>query len=136
MRLLCAALLFYTAAGAAQTYKWVDHNGVVNYSNTPPPSLREVAQPVEDRVSTIPSDPSLARDIERYRRLAEAPAEGPRTSVIGSSRFPAHVPQVMTAAEAYDGPYYRYVRESPVFFVPRAFPNRQPRQQSARLRER
>ena len=136
MRLLSALLLFYAAAGAAQTYKWVDQNGVVNYSNTPPPAMREIARPVEDRVSTIPSDPNLARDIERYRRLAEAPAAGPRTSVIGTSRFPAHVPQVMAAADAYDGPDYRYVRESPVFFVPRAFANRQPRQQSARLRER
>ena len=133
MRLIAGLLVFYAATGAAQTYKWVDERGVVNYSNTPPPALKELAQPVEDRVSTLPSDPQLQRDMERFRRLADAPAEGPRTSIIGTSRFLSQVPQVMTAADTYDGPYYRHVRTSPVFFVPQ--PSRQ-RQQTARLRER
>jgi hypothetical protein len=136
LRFLVALLALHAAAAAAQTYKWVDERGVVNYSNTPPPSLRDVVQPVEERVSTVPSDPQLARDIERYRRTAQAPAEGPSTSVIGSSRFPAQVPQISMASDTYDGPYYRFVRGSPVFFVPRALPNRQPRQPTARLRER
>ena len=136
MRALAGLLVFYAATGAAQTYKWIDEKGVVNYSNTPPPSMRELAQPVEERVSTIPSDPQLARDAERFRRLAEAPVENRRVSVIGTSRFPSQVPQISSAADVYDGPYYRFVRESPVFFVPRTFPNRQPRRQTARLRER
>ncbi|MDJ0807638.1 MAG: DUF4124 domain-containing protein [Gammaproteobacteria bacterium] len=31
-------LSFYSLAAIAQTYRWVDENGVVSYSQTPPPS--------------------------------------------------------------------------------------------------
>ncbi|MEN8177036.1 MAG: DUF4124 domain-containing protein [Pseudomonadota bacterium] len=31
-------LLIFAVAGHAQTYRWIDENGVVSYSQTPPPS--------------------------------------------------------------------------------------------------
>ena len=44
----------------AQTYKWVDERGVVNYSNVPPPKRPAQATQIEERVSVIPRDPNLA----------------------------------------------------------------------------
>ena len=59
------ALIFVAAAIAfspvhAQTYKWVDERGVVNYSNVPPATRPVQATPIEERVSVIPPDPNLA----------------------------------------------------------------------------
>lgn len=59
------ALLFLLATTAmapvhAQTYKWVDARGVVNYSNVPPPARPVQATPIEDRVSVVARDPNLA----------------------------------------------------------------------------
>lgn len=56
------ALLFALAAtpAAAETYKWVDAKGVVNYSSTPPPSAAGKPQAIEERVSVIPADPAFA----------------------------------------------------------------------------
>ena len=50
-------------AAHAETYKWVDEKGVVNYSNTTPPSAAKKIQPVADRISTYDSDPGLQRAI-------------------------------------------------------------------------
>jgi hypothetical protein len=45
----------------AETFKWVDEKGVVNYSNSPPPAgrARQGVATVEDRVSTYESEPAL-----------------------------------------------------------------------------
>jgi len=63
---LLAAAAWPLAAGA-ETYKWVDEHGVVNYSNTPPaaaaPSGGMKLARVEDRVSTYESDPALLRAV-------------------------------------------------------------------------
>jgi len=56
----------------AETYKWVDERGVVNYSNAPPPDSAKGAVPaqtVPDRVSTYQTDPVTSQPIEVYRRL-------------------------------------------------------------------
>ena len=37
----------------AQVYKWVDANGKVHYSSTPPPATASSAQPVEERISVM-----------------------------------------------------------------------------------
>ena len=65
--MICAmrALVFLLATTAmapvyAQTYKWVDARGVVNYSNVPPPAQPVQATPIEDRVSVVARDPNLA----------------------------------------------------------------------------
>ena len=58
------AVLFTLAAAAppalAETYKWVDSKGVTNYSNKPPPEKAAKAQLVEERISIIGADPSVA----------------------------------------------------------------------------
>jgi hypothetical protein len=49
-----------TAPVYAQTYKWLDERGVVNYSNVPPPTRPANALPIEDRISVVARDPNLA----------------------------------------------------------------------------
>ena len=56
-RLLAALLLLAALSAQAETYKWVDAKGVVNYSNAPPPAAK--AMKVEDRLSTYEPDPAL-----------------------------------------------------------------------------
>ena len=58
------ALTFVLAPAAhAQTYKWVDEKGVVNYSNTPPPAAAKAPLAIAERVSTYEIDPSLRRAV-------------------------------------------------------------------------
>jgi len=55
---LLLTLLLAAAAAHAETYKWVDERGVVNYSNAPPAGIK-AAKPIpasEDRVSIIETD--------------------------------------------------------------------------------
>ncbi|MEA3195417.1 MAG: hypothetical protein QOD26_3750 [Betaproteobacteria bacterium] len=61
MRRLLALTLLLAAAAHAETYKWVDERGVINYSNTPPLTAAKAAQTVADRVSTYETDPMLGR---------------------------------------------------------------------------
>lgn len=63
MRRLIALALVLIPVAHAETYKWVDERGVVNYSNAPPPSAAKKIQPVADRISTYNPDPSLQRAI-------------------------------------------------------------------------
>ena len=56
---LLAPILALAPAAQAETYKWVDERGVVNYSNTAPPA--KTAQKIADRVSTYETDPMLKR---------------------------------------------------------------------------
>lgn len=67
MRRLIAPLfpfLFLLASAAhAETYKWVDERGVVNYSNTPPPAAAKAPQQIAERVSTYETDPALRRAV-------------------------------------------------------------------------
>ena len=74
-------LLVLLAAAAplaqAEIYKWVDENGVTNYSNTPPAKAKAKGpvQAVEDRISVIPSAQSAPPPVDVYRRLAALDAE-------------------------------------------------------------
>ena len=63
MRRLLALTFVLASAAHAQTYKWVDQNGVVNYSNTPPPATAKAAQTVAERVSTYELDPALRQAV-------------------------------------------------------------------------
>lgn len=63
MRRLLALVFLLASAAHAETYKWVDERGVVNYSNTPPAGATKAAQPIAERVSTYEIDPSLRRAI-------------------------------------------------------------------------
>ncbi len=55
------------ASAHAQTYKWVDQNGVTNYSSTPPAGKLSNKQVVPDRISVATVDASLASAIAAYR---------------------------------------------------------------------
>jgi hypothetical protein len=63
MRRLLALALVLTPVAHAQTYKWVDERGVVNYSNTPPSSAAKKIQPVAERISISDPDPRPQRAI-------------------------------------------------------------------------
>ncbi len=56
-----ALTLLVAPLAHAETYKWVDERGVVNYSNTPPPAAMKAAKGIADRVSIIESDPALRK---------------------------------------------------------------------------
>lgn len=67
---LAASFAFACAPAAAQqVYKWVDENGRVHYSNSPPPSgaTRGSVQTVDPKVSTVPA-PAVDADAARDRR--------------------------------------------------------------------
>lgn len=69
MRRLLAAALALALPLHAETYKWVDENGVTNYSSTPPAGAAK-AKLVEERVSVVPGDPSLQTAIADMRAQA------------------------------------------------------------------
>lgn len=109
MRRLLALTLLLAPAAHAETYKWVDDKGVVNYSNTPPPAAAKAAQTIADRVSTYETDPML-------RRVANYSAPTPyevmleqewlqRQRLMAASQHPAYAPP---PAETYyrSGYYY------------------------------
>jgi len=128
--MLRALLLLLAAAWAlpagAETFKWVDEHGVVNYSNNPPPVAaagRKLAR-VEDRVSTYESDPALLRAV-----AARAAAPRPDYAEIEWLQRQRYMMQQAAAQQAYAGEcdygsdcrpaYYPYY--APVAFVrPRA----------------
>ena len=66
LRLLTCSLLMAASASSAQTFRWVDENGVVSYSQTPPPSGK--AETVEIR-PTPQQDPGAAK--ARLNRLRQ-----------------------------------------------------------------
>jgi hypothetical protein len=78
-KLITGAILAFAAAAAAplhaQTYKWVDENGVTNYSNTPPPGNVATTRLVPARVSVVESDPALAEAAAAVRARSERQAE-------------------------------------------------------------
>lgn len=67
--IVLALLIASAPAGAAELYRWQDENGVVNYSNTPPPKTRagKPATVVEDRLSVYTPERSVTDAIERRR---------------------------------------------------------------------
>ena len=105
---LLAALALSVPLAHADTYKWVDAKGVVNYSNTPPPSAAR-AQPVEDRISVYTADAPLNRAAEVNRRLDAMEAEWLQRQWL----------MAMSAAPAAPAPDYRAGSYLPaVAFVP------------------
>ena len=115
-------LVLLAPVAQAQTYKWVDERGVVNYSNKPPPTAAK-AQPVEDRISVYASEPLLAQGAAVDRRLAALDAEW-----LQRQRLMAYAAAATPAAPVYDdyrmgsyyGPYIvpAVARRQPMFFGP------------------
>jgi Domain of unknown function (DUF4124) len=62
---MAAALACAGAQAHAETFKWVDERGVVNYSNHPSPGKAGSSTIVEDRISTYQSPPLHAVALNR-----------------------------------------------------------------------
>jgi len=62
---MAAALACAGAQAHAETFKWVDERGVVNYSNQPSPGKAGSSTLVEDRISTYQSPPLHAVELNR-----------------------------------------------------------------------
>ena len=89
----------------AQTYKWVDERGVVNYSNTPPPAAAKSVQPVEERISVYASEPPVAQGAAVERRLAALDAEWLQRQRLMAAA--AYAPPAPSYDESYRiGSYY------------------------------
>lgn len=60
-------------SAAAQVYKWVDANGVTNYSGEPPLDAGAAKGPeiVAERISVYPPDPGVLKAIEAGRQNVE-----------------------------------------------------------------
>ena len=84
----CAILLCAAAAPLhAETYKWVDEKGVTNYASTPPSGKVAKAKVVEERISVVPSDPSLGPAIAAMRARADRQAEYAQAEWLQRQRF-------------------------------------------------
>ena len=123
-------LLGFTLLGAAattvplhaETYKWVDEKGVVNYSNTLPPSTAKpvIAKVVEDRISVVSSDPLLAQAVAAMRAQSARNAEYAQTEWLQRQRnmIAAQAYQPMAEPD-YDPMYgYGYGYSYPLFIQP------------------
>src|SRR5258708_39216632 len=71
VRVLIISLLVVAPLARADTYKWLDANGVVNYSNAPPPEAAKgmTPQTVPDRMSSYSVEPVVNNPVDVYRRL-------------------------------------------------------------------
>lgn len=73
-RLIAAAWTFAVilpaVSAGADLYKWVDENGVTNYSNQPPsdPKAARRLVLIDDRVSVYTPDKALAQAVDDFRR--------------------------------------------------------------------
>jgi hypothetical protein len=119
MRAALAILLLLAAApAAAQTWKWVDERGVVNYSNAPPPAANAAkATPVEERVSIIPNDPYFLKLVAAAQERALRQAEYEEREFLQRQQIlaaRAAAPAPPAAPAAYETPYDRAVY--PVFY--------------------
>ena len=129
-----AALILALAAlpAAAQTYKWVDAKGQVNYSNAPPPSARDTAQPVEERISIMGMDPQVRAATER-RFAAQEQAEAQdwlRRQQAMNARYASYTPAPRgSLTSSYSSPYSTYYpgyTYGPVFFATATRPSVRP----------
>jgi hypothetical protein len=68
-----ALLLASGFAAGAELYKWVDENGVVNYSNTPPPKTAAGKPPtiVQDQISVYTPDQAVIEEVERNKQKSK-----------------------------------------------------------------
>lgn len=112
------ALIFLLAPAAqAETYKWVDEKGVINYSNTPPPAAAKAPQAIAERVSTYETDPSLRQAVayrgpSPYEQMAQQ-------EWLQRQRLMAERQNVQTIYENPAEPYYDHYRSAyPGYYYP------------------
>lgn len=124
LRALLALLLAAAPLAQAETYKWVDERGVVNYSNAPPATgaTPSVAQAIPDRVSTYSTDAQTSNAVEVYRRLDANQQEWLQRQYLMAMQAQA-APQSAPAYSDYYYPAYsvvpaRRVIHRPAFSTP------------------
>lgn len=117
----------------AETYKWVDDKGVVNYSNKPPPAQAAKRQVVEERLSIVAPDPSLGPAIAAMNARAAQKAGYDEADWAMRQRF-LLATQANYANASLDCPYradcgtdyampaYYYAYSGAVFGAARRFP--------------
>ena len=85
------AIILILAAAAlpalADTYKWVDEKGVVNYSNKPPPAAAAKQKVVEERISVIAPDPSIGPAITAMEARAARRAQYEEADFLQRQRY-------------------------------------------------
>lgn len=100
MKAVMLAAMLAAAPAWAEVYKWVDQNGVTNYSNEPPadPATVRKRLAVEDRLSVYTPDPALQDAVRRARERSAADdsrtdaghgVPAPRVAVVGVPPPPA-----------------------------------------------
>ena len=83
----------------ADTYKWVDEKGVVNYSNKPPSAAAAKQKVVEERISVIGADPAIGPAIAAMQARAARRAQYEEAEFLQRQRY-------MLAAQASYGDAY------------------------------
>jgi hypothetical protein len=87
------AAIFAAVPACAETYKWVNDNGVTTYSDAPPPGARAVKkfEIVPDRISVIPQDRSVMRSVEdsAHRDARNLQLERELAAARGAGGYPA-----------------------------------------------
>ena len=113
------ALILAVAASPAlaQTYKWVDAKGVVNYSSTPPPVTAKV-QVVGERISVLSPDPSLAPAVAAMEARAERRAKDEEADFARRQQYLLQAQANQAAAGcSYDGDCgYGYGYDAPYYY--------------------
>jgi hypothetical protein len=122
MRAFLLTALLLAPLAQAETYKWVDAKGVVNYSNTPPPNAAK-ATTVPDRISGYAPDPTLNRAIEVNRRLDAMETEWlQRQWLMAMQQAPAPAPAPdYRAAGTYYPTLAFFPARRPMFVRPAVF---------------
>ena len=105
LRIFIALLVAAAPLAHAETYKWVDGRGVVNYSNTPPATgaTPSMAQAIPERISSYTTDPQTSNAVVVYRRLDANQQEWLQRQYLMAMQAQA-APQ--SAANDYYAPYY------------------------------
>jgi len=114
-RVPAIALMLAMAASPvlAQTYKWVDAKGVVNYSSSPPPASTK-ARVVGERISVLPPDPSLGPAVAAMEARAAQRAQYEEADYARRQQYLLQARANEAAAGCYgsdcgygyDAPYY------------------------------
>lgn len=108
---LVSVALGFALPAAAEMYKWVDDNGVVTYSNTPPTTKQpKKVESVAERVSVYTPDAELARAMKPdSRRDAKIANLERQLEAEQRSRATAQQRTAQAAAERRDAAYERCI---------------------------
>jgi hypothetical protein len=118
---LIALIAASPASADQQVYKWVDGNGRLNYSDTPPPENDKLSHSmlsvVQDRISTYATDPSLIEATAAFRRdalsgkaLAIVQRDADRRALLAAQQRGSYDPCASNATDlsCAGGGYYPY----------------------------